>query len=95
MTGTYGSALAVRKIVTDGKLIGEVRGEVESDEDGVLIVRRIHVELVLRAPEANRKTAERALDVYANSCPLYRTTKNCIDITSSLTFVPEEEIVVG
>jgi organic hydroperoxide reductase OsmC/OhrA len=90
MTGTYGSALAARKIVTDGKLTGEVRGEVESDADGVLVVRRIHVELVLRAPEEARKTAERVLGIYANSCPLYRTTRGCIELTSSLTFVPEE-----
>lgn len=72
-------------------MAGEVRGDVESDTDGVLIVRRIHVELVLHAPEEKRQTAERVLAVYANSCPLYRTTKNCIDITSSLTFISEEE----
>jgi organic hydroperoxide reductase OsmC/OhrA len=92
MTGTYGSALAARKITTDGKLVGEVRGDVESDPDGVLIVRRIHVEMVLRAPEEKRETAERVLGIYANSCPLYRTTKGCIDLTSSLTFIPEESL---
>jgi uncharacterized OsmC-like protein len=90
MTGTYGSALAARKVITDGKLTGEVRGEVESADDGVLVVKRIHVELVLRAPEEKRETAERVLGIYANACPLYRTTKNCIELTSSLTFVPEE-----
>ena len=68
-----------------------MRGEVESDEDGVLVVKRIHVELVLHAPEEKREAAERAHAVYANSCPLYRTTKNCIDITTSLTFLAEEE----
>lgn len=66
-----------------------MRGEVESDEDGVLVVKRIHVELILRAPEEKRATAERALGFYANTCPLYRTTKNCIEITSSLTFIAE------
>ena len=90
MTGTYGSALAARKVITDGKLSGEVRGEVESDRDGVLVVRRIHVEMVLRAPEEKRQTAERVLGIYANACPLYRTTRNCIELSSSLTFVPEE-----
>ncbi len=62
----------------------------ESAEDGVLIVKHIHVELVLQAPEEQRQTAERVLGIYANQCPLYRTTKNCIEITSSLTFLPEE-----
>jgi len=90
MTGTYGSALAARKIVTDGKLTGEVRGEVEAEYDNVLVIKRIHVEMVLRAPEEKRETAERVLGIYANACPLYRTTRNCIELTSSLTFVPEE-----
>jgi uncharacterized OsmC-like protein len=62
---------------------------VESSEDGVLIVKRIHVELILHAPEQHRQTAERVLGIYANKCPLYRTTKNCIEITSSLTFIAE------
>lgn len=56
----------------------------------MLIVKHIHVELVLQAPEEQRQTAERVLGIYANQCPLYRTTKNCIEITSSLTFLPEE-----
>jgi len=55
----------------------------------VLVVRRIHVELVLHAPEEQRQTAERVLGFYATKCPLYRTTRNCIEITSSLTFVAE------
>ena len=55
------------------------------------MVKRIHVELVLRAPESKRQTAERVLGFYANTCPLYRTTKDCIDITSSLTFIAEED----
>lgn len=78
-------------MTSDGKLAGEVRGEVESDPDGVLVVKRIHVQLVLRAPESKRRTAERVLGFFADSCPLYRTTKNCIDITWSLTFIAEEE----
>ncbi|HSP14470.1 MAG TPA: hypothetical protein VLV78_06945 [Thermoanaerobaculia bacterium] len=82
--------MAARKVVSDGKLIGEVRGEVESEADGVLVVKRIHVELILRAPEEKRQTAERVLGFYANNCPLYRTTKDCIDITYSLNFIPEE-----
>jgi len=63
---------------------------VVADDDGVLVVRRIHLELVLRAPEEHRTTAERVLGIYPKACPLYRTTSNCIDITSSLTFIPEE-----
>jgi len=63
---------------------------VEAEDDNVLVIKRIHVEMVLRAPEDKRETAERVLGFYANECPLYRTTRNCIELTSSLTFVPEE-----
>ena len=91
MVGTFGGALVARKIIADGKLAGEIRGEVERADDGVLVIRRIHVEQRLRAPERNREAAERALKVYANNCPLYRSVSSSIEITSSLSFMPEDE----
>ena len=73
--------------MADGKLNGEVRGEVETSDDGVLIIKRIHVEHQLTAPEEQRATAERVHGIYAVNCPLYRSLKDCIAITSSLKFV--------
>ena len=87
--GTFGGALEARKIKADGKLSGEVRGEVEKAEDGVLIIRRIHIEHRLKISEGQRETAERVHAVYADRCPLYRSVKTSIDVTSSLTLLTE------
>jgi uncharacterized OsmC-like protein len=83
MLGTFGGALEARQIdASDGKLTGEVTGEVE-EEDGVLVIRRIHLSMRLRAPEETREKVGRAHAVYAMSCPLYRTLHNAIHLTSS------------
>ena len=87
--GTFGGALEARKIKADGKLSGEVRGEVEKAEDGVLIIRRIHIEHRLKISEGQRETAERVHAVYADRCPLYRSVKTSIEVTSSLTLLAE------
>ena len=83
MLGTLGGALEARQIATgDGRLTAEVRGEVES-EDGVLVIKRIHVLHKLRAPESARDTVERVHGVYAQKCPVYRSLYKAIEITSS------------
>jgi uncharacterized OsmC-like protein len=60
-----------------------VRGEIEAD-DGVLVIKRIHLALTIKAPESARAVVERVHGVYADKCPVYRTLKNCIQITSSV-----------
>jgi uncharacterized OsmC-like protein len=62
---------------------------VEKTDDGVLIIKRIHVQHTLKSAESNRETAERAHRVYAERCPLYRSVKDAIAVTSDLSFVPE------
>ncbi|HWZ44430.1 MAG TPA: OsmC family protein [Candidatus Saccharimonadales bacterium] len=90
MIGTFGHALEVRKInARDGKLTTEVAGEVECAEDGVLVVKRIHVTHTLTAAKDQMQTAERVHGVYAQHCPLYRSVKDAIAVSSSLSFVPE------
>lgn len=87
--GTFGGALAARQIdPNNGKLTAEVSGEVEQ-EDGVLVIRRVHVAMKIVAPEEARNTVERAHKVYAMSCPLYRTLHKAIDLTSSFELVAE------
>lgn len=87
MVGTLGGALEAPQIPTDdGRLSAEVRGEVES-EDGVLVIRRIHVKHLLRAPESARETVERVHGVYAQKCPVYRSLEKAIAITSSYELV--------
>ena len=85
MLGTFGGALEARQIdASHGKLSAEVTGEVEKEE-GVLVIRRIHVAMRLVAPEEVRETVERVHEIYPMRCPLYRTLHNAIQLTSSFT----------
>jgi uncharacterized OsmC-like protein len=85
MVGTFGGALDARHVdASNGKLTADVTGEVET-EDGVLVIRRIHVAMQLAAPEQSRETVERVHGIYAMNCPLYRTLHNAIQLTSSYT----------
>jgi uncharacterized OsmC-like protein len=87
MMGTFGGALEARQIdASNGKLKAEVTGEVET-EDNVLVIRRIHVAMRLVAPEAARATVERVHGIYSMNCPLYRTLHNAIQLTSSFELV--------
>jgi len=87
MLGTFGGALEARQIdASNGKLIGDITGEVEQ-EDGVLVIRRIHVLMRLQAPEAERRTVERVHGMYAMNCPLYRTLHTAIQLSSSVELV--------
>jgi uncharacterized OsmC-like protein len=63
---------------------------VETTSDGVLIIRRIHVQFKLTARSSDRETAERVHGFFANKCPLYRTLKDCVAITTELLFSPED-----
>ena len=83
MVGTFGGALEARKIeASGGKLSADVTGEVEA-EDGVLVIRRIHVVFRLKATDDVRETVERVHGMYAMRCPLYRTLHAAIAITSA------------
>jgi uncharacterized OsmC-like protein len=87
MMGTFGGALEARQIdASNGKLTAEVTGEVETEE-GVLVIRRIHVEMRLVASEETRGTVERTHGIYAMRCPLYRTLHKTIQLTSSFDLV--------
>jgi uncharacterized OsmC-like protein len=88
MLGTFGGALEARQIdASHGRLVAEVTGEVETEE-GVLVIRRIHVAMQLAAPEETRATVERVHGIYAMRCPLYRTLHQAIQLTSSYTLAP-------
>ena len=68
-----------------GRLIGEAVGEIEL-EDNVLVIRRIHVRLRLKADDANRDTAMRVHGFFADKCPVYRSLKAAIAMTTELIF---------
>ena len=87
MLGTFGGALEARHIdASGGRLTADVTGEVET-EDGVLVIRRVHVSMHLVAPESARDTVERVHGAYAMRCPLYRTLHNAIALSSSVDLV--------
>ena len=86
--GTFGGALEARHVdASGGRLRADVVGEVET-EDGVLVIRRVHVAMRLEAPENVRETVERVHGLYAMRCPLYRTLHTAISFTSSYELAP-------
>ena len=87
MMGTFGGALEARQIdASNGKLTADVTGEVETEEN-VLVIRRIHVAMRLMAPQDVNATVERVHGIYAMRCPLYRTFHKTIQLTSSFELV--------
>jgi uncharacterized OsmC-like protein len=87
MLGTFGGALEARHVdASNGRLTGDITGEVET-EDGVLVIRRIHIAMRLKAPEQVKETVERVHGTYAMHCPLYRTLHKAIQLTSSFELV--------
>jgi uncharacterized OsmC-like protein len=76
----------VRQIAADdGRLVAEAVGAVEA-EDRVLVLRRIHVKLRLRTEPRNRQPAERIHAVFADRCPIYRSLKGAIQISTEVVF---------
>jgi uncharacterized OsmC-like protein len=58
-------------------------GEVEL-QGKVLVIKRVKQSFHLAANERDRETIERVLEVYADSCPVARSVKDSIEITSKL-----------
>jgi uncharacterized OsmC-like protein len=70
-------------------LTADVVGEIEKEE-GVLVIKRIHVRMNLKAPEGERETAERVHGFYQDRCPVYRSLRAAIAITTELVFEARE-----
>lgn len=51
----------------------------------MLVVQRIHVTYELKLDPGLREKAERAHEFHADSCPVARTIRNCVEITTELT----------
>ena len=62
-------------------------GEVET-EDHVLIIRRIHTTLKLKADRSHWETAQRVHGFFADRCPVYRSLKAAIEISTELVLEP-------
>jgi organic hydroperoxide reductase OsmC/OhrA len=82
--GTFAGALAARHVSLDREsLYADSVGEIET-ENKVLVLKRIKQTLHLAAEEKDRETIERVVEVYEDSCPVARSIKNSIEITSEL-----------
>ena len=64
-----------------------MRGEIEK-EDGVLVIKRIHVVFHLKAPETAREIVERVHGFYAPKCPVYQSIHTSIAVTSEFVLEP-------
>ncbi len=59
-------------------------GEVELEE-GVLVIRRVHVVFTLRGVDADKEAAaQHAHELFKPKCPVYRSIHRAIDITTEL-----------
>jgi uncharacterized OsmC-like protein len=84
LLGTFAGALAARQVSFDkDSLYADTVGEVVT-EDKVLVVKRIKQTFHLTADEKDRETIERVVDIYADGCPVARSIKDSIEITSEL-----------
>jgi organic hydroperoxide reductase OsmC/OhrA len=64
-------------------LTSDVVGEIEK-EGNVLVVRRIRVVYHLRITPEKRDVAMRVHGFHADNCPMARSIRDCVDITTSL-----------
>ncbi len=69
--------------------MSEVTGEIERSDDGVLVVRRVHVLYRLRADPEKREAVDRVLEFHARKCPVARTIGDCVDISTELDLIEE------
>lgn len=84
LTGTFGGALEAREIPAgEGRLISEARGEIEKDGK-VLVIRRIHVTYQLKLKPEQQETAQKVHGFHADFCPVARSIKGSIDISTEL-----------
>jgi uncharacterized OsmC-like protein len=69
---------------SEGRLTSEAVGEVEV-EDGVLVIKRIHVQYALALDsDADRGAVQRAFEHHMPYCPVYRSIREAIDVTTSI-----------
>jgi hypothetical protein len=73
-----------------GKLSAEAMGEIELDGN-VLVIRRISVHYRLRAPKELRDTIERIHAIHADHCPVARSIRAAIEISTSYELLPPDQ----
>jgi uncharacterized OsmC-like protein len=86
LLGTFSGALAARQVIFEkDSFYADTVGEIET-EDKVLVLKRIKQTFHLSADKEDREQIERVLKVYAASCPVARSIRESIEITSEVDF---------
>ena len=52
----------------------------------MLVIKRIRVRYHLQIDPANREVAERVLGFHADYCPVARTIRDCVEISTTVEF---------
>ena len=65
-------------------LTADVTGDIEKEDDNVLVIKRIHVKYHLIASSEFKEKILRAYEVHAPKCPVYRSLSPGITITTEL-----------
>ena len=52
----------------------------------MLVIKRIHVRYHLQIDPVHREVAERVLGFHADYCPVARTIRDCVEITTTVEF---------
>jgi organic hydroperoxide reductase OsmC/OhrA len=64
-------------------LTSDARGDIGKDGN-ILVVKRIHVTYHLKIKSEHHETAQRVLGFHADFCPVARTIRDCVEISTSL-----------
>ena len=67
-----------------------MEGDIEPVE-GVLRITRIRLHFRASIPAGSKDRAERALQVFASSCPAYQSVKECIHVSWNAEFAEEKQ----
>jgi uncharacterized OsmC-like protein len=89
LSGVLAGALRARGIpVSHGDLVTEAVGEVVPDEHGVVFVDAVKVRHKLRLADRDKaEVAERAHAAHARACPMHRTIRDAVPVTTTLELV--------
>jgi uncharacterized OsmC-like protein len=71
-------------------LVAEVAGEIETTEDDVLIIRRIHVKYRLaveRLDDETRGKVDRCMEFHPRKCPVARSLEAAVDFSTEMELV--------
>ena len=87
---TYGKYQLLERIARGGMAeVYRAKSHGVSGFEKVLVIKRIHVVYMLKTGEENRETAVRVHEFHADFCPVARSIRGCIDITTELRFAEE------